>query len=160
MAQSDPINRSWALVALGMLGNRAVQPVRVERVLFSYLDDPSEYVRASAITGLAYLGSERDIPVLLDVFTRDSSLHVRGRIAQSLADSAMLTLGQRMKAVPGLLRYARDRKLDPHSRERVYQALRGITHQALPDDPAAWQEWWVSEGSMQARALTAEVGNS
>jgi hypothetical protein len=160
MAESDPPNRSWALIELGMLGNRGVQPGRVERVLLRYLNDPSEYVRAAAIAGLAYLGCERDVPLLLETFARDSSTRVRSQISQSLADSAMLTLEQRMKAVPGLLRCAQARNLDQQSRQQLYQALRGITRQKLPDNAAAWQQWWVAEGSMQARLLATGVDNS
>ena len=87
-------------------------------------------------------------------------MRVRAQISQSLADSGMLTLGQRMKAVPGLLRCAHDRKLDQESRQQLYAALRGITRQKLPDDAAAWQQWWASEGSVQAQMLATGLGIS
>ncbi len=32
--------------------------------------------------------------------------------------------------------------LDAQTRRWVFQALRDITGQALPNDPAAWRDWW------------------
>lgn len=160
LAEADPPNRNWALISLGMLGNRGVQPDRVERVLLGYLDDPADHVRVGAVVGLANLGRERDIPLLLEVLQRDSSLRVREQVAQALGSSAMLTLGQRMNAVPGILHYAWDRHIDDATRSRLYLALRQITRQDLPDDPEAWRQWWRSSGSVEARALAEPTGNS
>jgi hypothetical protein len=160
LAEADPPNRNWALISLGMLGNRGVQPERVERVLLDYLDDPADYVRVAAVVGLANLGMERDIPLLLEVLQRDSCARVREQVAQALGGSAMLTPKQRMKTVPSILRFAWGRHVDGTTRGRLYLALRQITRQDLPDDAGAWREWWQSRGSMEARALAEPSGNS
>ncbi len=160
MAEADPPNRNWALISLGMLGNRGVQPDRVERVLLQYLDDPADHVRAAAVVGLANLGRERDIPRLLVVLQRDPSLRVRQQVAEALGSTAMLTPGQRMKAVPGLLHSVWNRHVDDATRSRLYAALRQITRQDLPDDADAWRAWWNSSGSEEARALSEPSGNS
>jgi hypothetical protein len=50
---------------------------------------------------------------------------------------------QRRSAVPRLLNYAGDNWLDAQTRSWVFQALRDITGQTLPQDPAAWRAWWA-----------------
>src|SRR5436190_19389325 len=52
------------------------------------------------------------------------------------AKSGMLTREQRMKAMPGLLELTDDPSLNATTRLWVYQALREITNENLPNDPA------------------------
>jgi hypothetical protein len=47
----------------------------------------------------------------------------------------------RGKAVPELIRFAQDPTLDASTRKWVFQALREIAGQNLPDDPSAWARW-------------------
>jgi hypothetical protein len=57
----------------------------------------------------------------------------------------MLNQEQRRKAIPDLLKYAADASLDDQTHGWVYQALRDITAQNLPNEPAAWQNWYSSQ---------------
>jgi hypothetical protein len=70
---------------------------------------------------------------------------IRERAACSLAQSGMLSKQQRHTAVPRLLDYAGDFSLDDQTRGWVFQALRDITGQNLPRDPAAWRKWYASQ---------------
>ena len=49
----------------------------------------------------------------------------------------------RLTAVPRLLDFAEDATLDDQTRSWVFQALRDITGQSLPRQPAAWRDWYV-----------------
>jgi hypothetical protein len=62
----------------------------------------------------------------------------------------MLTREQRMKAVPGLVELGDDPSLDATTRSWVYQALREITNVNLPNDPAAWRNWYSTHGAEKA----------
>lgn len=44
-----------------------------------------------------------------------------------------------------LLDYAGDFSLDDQTRGWVFQALRDITGQHLPRDPAAWRKWYAAQ---------------
>lgn len=118
---------------------------RVRETLLAYIHDPAEQTRFWAVEGLAQLGTDGTIPVLLEIFHNDRSLQVRERAACSLAQSGMLRKEQRMKAVPELLNYTDDPALDGTTRGWVYQALRDISGQRLPNEPAAWRNWWASQ---------------
>ena len=72
----------------------------------------------------------------------DPSPTVRERAACNLAESGMLTHDQRMIAVPQLIDYSGDAALDDQTRKWAFQALGDITKQRLPNDPAAWREWY------------------
>src|SRR2546425_1059116 len=69
----------------------------------------------------------------------------------NLATSGMLTREQRMKAVPGLLELTDDPSLNATTRLWVYQALREITDENLPNDPATWRNWYSSKGAERTR---------
>ena len=56
-----------------------------------------------------------------------------------------------MKAVPGLLELTDDPSLNATTRTWVYQALREITNENLPNDPATWRNWYSSKGGERAR---------
>ena len=134
--------RVWALWELGLLGNRGVEPERVNEILVSQLHDPDPEVRHWAVEGLAYLGTNETIAPLLQAFHDDASPMVRERAACSLAQSGMLTQEQRRSVIPHLLDYADDASLDAQTHGWVYQALRDITGQSLPNDTASWRSWY------------------
>ncbi|MBZ5706833.1 MAG: HEAT repeat domain-containing protein, partial [Acidobacteriia bacterium] len=134
--------RVWALWTLGLLGNRGVEPQRVSEILISQLRDSNPEIRHWAVEGLAYLGTEDTIAPLLQTFHDDPSPMVRERAACSLAQSGMLNEQQRRSVVPKLLDYAEDASLDAQTHTWVYHALRDITGQNLPSDPAAWRNWY------------------
>jgi hypothetical protein len=136
--------RANALWDLGLLGNRGVEPARVAQILLGSIRDSNENVRYWAVEGLAYLGTDETIEPLLDVFRDDPSAKIRERAACSLAQSGMLSKPQRMRAVPRLLDYAGDFNMEPQTRGWVFQALRDITGQSLPQDPVAWRRWYES----------------
>jgi hypothetical protein len=69
-------------------------------------------------------------------------MDVRERPGCSLAKSGMLTRAQRMKSVPGLIDLAQDDSLNTTARTWVYQALREITNQPLPNDAGTWRSWY------------------
>jgi hypothetical protein len=139
--------RANALWNLGLLGNRGVEPDRTAQILSDSLHDSNENARYWAVEGLAYLGTDAVIAPLLQVFHDDPSPMIRERAACSLAQSGMLSEKQRRSAVPQLLNFAEDSSLDSSTREWVFQALRDITGQSLPHDPAAWRNWYNSPGA-------------
>lgn len=143
-AQSE---RVWALWELGLLGNRGVEPQRVNEILVSQLQDSDPEVRRWAVEGLAYLGTNETIAPLLKTFHDDTSALVRERAACSLAQSGMLTQEQRRGIIPQLLDYADDASLDAQTHAWVYQVLRDITGQTLPNDSSSWRGWYATSGS-------------
>jgi HEAT repeat protein len=142
-ATSGPrAQRVWALWELGLLGNRGVEPQRVNEVLASQLQDSDPEVRHWAVEGLAYLGTNESIAPLLKAFHDDTSPTVRERAACSLAQSGMLTQEQRRSVIPQLLDYAEDASLDTQTHGWAYQALRDITGKTLPNDSSSWRNWY------------------
>jgi hypothetical protein len=139
--------RVWALWEMGLLGNRGVVPERVNEVLVSQLQDSDPEVRHWAVEGLAYLGTNETIAPLLQEFHDDPSPMVRERAGCSLAQSGMLTQEQRRSVIPHLLDYADDASLDAQTHGWVYQALRDITGQNLPNDSSSWRNWYSTSGS-------------
>jgi len=138
--------RVWALWGLGLLGNRGVEPERLTQVLVAQLQDSDPEVRHWAVEGLAYLGTDDAIAPLLQTLHDDASPVVRERAACSLAQSGMLTQEQRRSAIPALLAFADDSSLDAQTHTWIYQALRDITGQSLPNDISAWRSWYSSSG--------------
>jgi hypothetical protein len=136
--------RANALWDLGLLGNRGIEPERVAQILLGSIHDSNENIRYWAVEGLAYLGTDDSIEPLLDTLHDDVSPMIRERAACGLAQSGMLSQGQRWTAVPRLLDFAADVTLDANTRKWVFQALRDITGQTLPHEPAAWREWYTS----------------
>lgn len=144
---SDQKTAVWGLWTLGLLGNRGVEPQRAAQVLMAHVHDSNENIRYWAIEGLAYLGTDEVIPVLLQTFHDDPSATIRERAACGLAQSGMLSEEQRRTAVPELLNFAEDNTLDAQTHSWVYQALRDITGQSLPSDPVSWRNWYSSHGA-------------
>jgi len=145
-AESNPGNRPWAAWELGMLANRGVEPERIHSLLVNYIHDPDQQTRFWAVEGLAHLGTDETIKDFLDVFRSDASMEVRERAGCSLAKSGMLTREQRMKAVPGLIDLGDDDSLNETTRNWVYQALREITNEPLPNSSSAWRSWYAKYG--------------
>jgi HEAT repeat protein len=149
VAQADSSNHTeqiWALWTLGLLGNRGVEQERVTQALVGHLHHSDPEVRHWAVEGLAYLGTDQTIEPLLQVLHDDASPMVRERAACSLAQSGMLNETQRRSAIPRLLDFSDDPALDATTRIWVFHALRDITGQKFPDDPAAWRTWYNSQG--------------
>ena len=140
----DHAQKIWALWALGLMGNRGVQPDRVVEVLTSHLADSDPESRHWAVEGLALTGSDQTIQPLLQIMHDDPSPIVRESAACSLAQSGMFTQQQRLTAVPQLLNYTDDSSLDAQTHAWAFQALNDITRQHLPNDPAAWRDWYQS----------------
>jgi hypothetical protein len=146
-AQSGPQQqRVWALWTLGLLGNRGVEPGRVNELLSSALRDSDPEIRHWAVEGMSYLGTDETLDPLLRAFHDDPSPMVRERAACSLAQSGMLGEQQRRSIVPRLLDFAEDTSLDAQTHSWVFHALRDITAQNLPADAAAWRSWYNSSG--------------
>jgi hypothetical protein len=150
-AENRPANRQFASWELGMLASRGVEPERIHEELVKYMHDPDEQTRYWAVEGDAHLGTDETIKDFLDVLRNDVSLKVRERAGCSLAKSGMMTRAQRLKAVPGLIDLAQDDSLNLTARSWVYQALREITNQYLPNDPGAWRGWYEHSGAERAQ---------
>lgn len=137
--QSD---RVWALWELGLLGSRGVESERIDQMLVSQLQDPNPEVRHWAVEGLAYVAKDEAIEPLLKTMHDDASPTVRERAACGLAQSGMFSKEQRRSTVPKLLEYADDASLDAQTHAWTFHALRDISGQNLPDDAAAWRDWY------------------
>jgi len=146
--EAEPGNagRIPALWALGMLGNRGVEADRVRETLLSHLHDPGTEARKWSVEGLGLFGADDAIEPLLEALHNDPAPAVRSRAAQNLAQAGMFDHQQRMSAVPALIEYLSDPALDRASHALTYQALRAITGQQLPDQPAAWRSWYTGAG--------------
>ena len=156
LAAAGEEQRPWATWTLGMLANRGIQTERIHDVLVEYTYDPVEEIRIWAVEGLAHIGTDETIPEFIRILGTDPALQVRERAGCSLAKSGMLTRGQRMQAVPGLIDLADDPALEPKPRRWVYQALREITNVSLGDDPDEWRHWHATDGGQAGRAFEAE----
>jgi len=141
---ADHAKKIWALWALGLMGNRGVETDQVVEVLTGHLKDSDEDSRRWAVEGLALVGTTQTIEPLLKTMHDDPSASVRERAACSLAESGMLTREQRLSAVPRLLSYSDDPALDAQTHTWAFQALSDITRQHLPNDSAAWRNWYDS----------------
>jgi hypothetical protein len=139
---SDHAQKIWALWTLGLLGNRGVETDRVVRVLTAHLKDSDEDARRWAVEGLALVGTTPTIVPLLEAMHNDPSAMVREHAACSLAESGMLSHEQRLAAVPQLINYSDDPALDAQTHAWAFQALADITKQRLPNDSAAWRNWY------------------
>jgi len=164
-ADKDASSRPWYEWELGMLASRWVQPDHIHEWLASWLHDKDQKTRFWAVEGLAHIGTDETIKNFLDVLRNDPSMEVRERAGCSMAKSGMLTREQRMKAVPGLLELTDDPSLNATTRLWVYQALREITDENLPDDPATWRNWYSTNGAKRIERFRqgpswALLGNS
>jgi len=143
-ARNEEGARPWALWMLGALGNRGVEAGSALETLREFARDRDEETRYWAVSGLGLLGANETVESLLEIFHNDSSARIREHAACNLAQSGMLTHGQRMSAVPELLKFMDDPSLDPATQAWVYQALRDITGEWFGQNPAAWRSWWAA----------------
>src|ERR1700722_8400328 len=135
----DHGQKIWALWALGLMGNRGVEPGRAVQILTDHMKDADPESRHWSVEGLALVGTPQTIPLLLAAMHDDPSPVVREGAACSLAESGMFTPAQRLSAVPQLVNYTDDPSLDAQTHAWVFQALSDITHQHLPNDAEAWR---------------------
>jgi HEAT repeat protein len=143
-ASAIPSQRAWALWTLGALGNRGVAPERAAKVVGAYLADPQVDVRASAVDGLALLGTDETIPMMLDRFRNDPSPVVQERAACDIAESGMYTHEQRMTAAATLITWLDDSLINAQQRAWTVQALHDISGQSFGSDSSAWRTWYES----------------
>lgn len=144
-AVAIPNQRVWALWTLGALGNRGVDPDRAAKIIGSYLSDPEVNVRVSAVNGLALLGSDETVPMLLDRFRNDPSPVVQEQAACGVAQSGMYTHEQRMVAASLMVNWLDDPQLTPQQKTWTLQALRDISGQNMGTDSAEWRQWYESQ---------------
>lgn len=150
---SNHSKKIWAFWSLGLLANRGIETDRVIQVLAAHLKNPdpadnaSEDSRRWALESLALVGTTPTIAPLLDALRNDPSSMVRERAAGSLAQSGMFTHDQRLIAVPELIDYSDDPALDAQTRSWAFQALADITRQRLPNDSAAWRNWYQNNSA-------------
>jgi len=139
---SEHANKIWALWALGLLANRGIETDRIVQTLTEHLNDKDEDSRRWAVESLALAGGSSTIAPLLRAMHDDPAPIVRERAACGLAESGLFTHEQRMSAVPQLLSYSDDPSLDAQTHAWAFQALGDITQQHLPNDSAAWRNWY------------------
>ena len=151
---SDHAQKIWAFWTLALLANRGVETDRVVQVLSTHLkvsdrgsDKASEDARRWAVEGLAVVGTNSTIAPLLEAMHDDPSPLVRERAACSLAESGVLSHDQRLIAVPQLINYSDDPALDAQTHAWAFQALGDITRQRLPNDSAAWRNWYQNNSA-------------
>lgn len=145
VASGDHRHKIWALWALGLMGNRGVEPDRVVEILTAHLKDTDVESRRWAVEGLSLTATDDTIQPLLTTMHNDPAPIVRERAACGLAEAGMFTRQQRMSAVPQLLNYTSDPGLDAETHRWAFQALHDITHQQLPNDSAAWRSWYEKQ---------------
>src|SRR5579872_1289174 len=143
----DHAKKIWALWALGLMGNRGVEPDRILQVLTAHLKDSDADSRHWTVEGLALVGGTSAIAPLLQTMHDDPSPEVRESAACSLAQSGMFTREERLSAVPQLVTYTDDPSLDARTHAWAFQALNDITRQRLPNDSTAWRNWYESTKS-------------
>jgi HEAT repeat protein len=144
---SDRAQKIWALWALGAMGSRGVERERAVQVLVGHLKDSDQESRRWSVESLALVGTADTIAPLLQAMHDDPSALVRERAACSLAESGMLSHEQRLTAVPQLVNYTDDPALDAQTHAWAFQALADITRQQLPNDAAAWRNWYANRGN-------------
>jgi hypothetical protein len=143
---ADSGRRPWALWLLGALGNRGINPAGVAKILGSYLTDPDANTRAWAVNGLALLGTDETISMLLDRFRNDASPVVQERAACGLAESGIYTKEQRMTAVQTLISWLDDGQMTAQQRAWDAQALGDITGRHFGNNAVQWRDWYASQG--------------
>src|ERR1700735_3702001 len=153
---ADHAKKIWALWSLGLLANRGIETDRVVQLLTAHLNGRGNVngresgnnapdARRCGVEGLALVRTTATIEPLLDAMHNDPSPMVRERAACSLAASGMLTHDQRLIAVPRLIDYSVAPALDAQTRGWPYQALADITKQRLPNNSAAWRNWYQNQ---------------
>ena len=143
-AEADPATRPASLWMMGLIGSRGIAVDRISESLLSSLHDPRTETRIHAVDALAILAAEDSVPALLEALHNDASTDVRKRAAAGLAHAGLLDHDQRLSAVPVLVRFSAEPALDPVTRGLVFQILRELTSENLPDDASSWQRWYAA----------------
>jgi hypothetical protein len=138
-AQGVRVNAMWDLA---LLGNRGLEPERVFDILMASIHDDNQNIRYWAVEGLAFLATTPPSSRCSRCSTMTRWRRCGSAPRVVLAQSGMFSAEQRRRAVPRFLDYANDPSLDDQTRGWVFQALRDITGQSLPQDAAAWREWY------------------
>jgi hypothetical protein len=138
--------RVWGFWILGLLANRGIEQEQVTQALIGQLRDPDPSIRGWAVEALYYTGTDVTIAPLLKALHDDPSSAVRDRAACGLGQCGMWTPEQRKIIVPKLIEFAEDISLDAQTHGYIYHALRDLTGQNLPEDPAAWRNWYNTSG--------------
>jgi hypothetical protein len=144
--------KTWALWALGLMGNRGVGTDQVLRVLTAHLSDSDEESRRWAVEGLALTGADPALDLLLRTLHDDAALNVRGRAAAGIGEAGLFTSAQRYRAIPQLLNDTDDASLDAKTQGYAFHALRDISHQPLPNNTAAWRGWYAAKTQQERDA--------
>ena len=143
LAKSDAASRPAALYSLGILAGDGIESDRAHQFILDYArnnSDPS--ARQWATEGLSFVGSDAALDELFDIFTHDPSFAVRDRAGCNVSDCGIFERKQRLKMVPRLIDLVSGTDVDPRMRTWSFMALREITDENLPDDPAAWSSWY------------------
>jgi HEAT repeats len=146
-AVGNPNGRAWALWMLGALANRGVDPVHVAKIIGSYLDDPNPSTRAVAVDGLALVGTDETVPMLLDRFRNDPSPIVQERAACDISEAGMYTHAQRMVAAASLVGWIDDSLLSAQQRTWAAQALTDISGKNFGPNSSALKSWLTQQSS-------------
>jgi HEAT repeat protein len=158
-ADENPSARPLNAYILGMLANRGVETERIHEWLVKNAHGDDQQTRYWSVEGLAFIGTDETIQDFIEILRNDPSMDVRERAGCSLAKSGMLTREQRMKAVPGLLKLTDDPAINDTTRNWVYQALREITNEGLPNDPATWRNWYDKYGAERSAQFHAQAND-
>lgn len=147
--QSGTEERFMALWRLGSLGNRGVEPAEAFRTLKLYAHHRNQEVRFWAVEGLAMLGNDAAMDVLLDILAHDPAPQIRQRAANGLSKSGLLTGKQRLSAVPHLLNLLDDDALDEATQNLVCATLEAISGASFGKNRGAWRDWWAHHDSRE-----------
>ena len=135
--------RANALWDLALIGNRGVEQDRIFEIILSSIHDENRNIRYWAVEGLATSPrtprSRRcSTPSRRSAADDSRACRMRPRAVR------MFSARQRMTAVPVLLDFAQDGAIQGDTRKWVFQALRDITGQDLPQDGARWRDWYAA----------------
>jgi len=145
--EADHSTRPQNAYRLGVLANRGVEPELVHRTLLEYTHDSDPATRQWAVEGMRFLGTDQALDDLFDIFQHDDSMTVRDRAGCNVSECGIFTRVQRMHMVPKLLALSADPTLNPTMRHWVFLALSEITDESLPEDAAAWGNWYAQHGA-------------
>jgi hypothetical protein len=145
---TDAKSRAYDLWFLGMLGGRGIANERVHSLLLHYArTDPDPYVRQWAVEGMRFLGTDRAIKDLFDIFVSDPAFTVRDRAGCNVSDCGNFMRKQRMAMFPKFLALAENPGTNSQMRSWSFLAMQEITDAALPSNAASWRQWYRDHGA-------------
>ncbi|HLZ00054.1 MAG TPA: HEAT repeat domain-containing protein [Candidatus Angelobacter sp.] len=145
---TDAKSRAYDLWFLGMLGGRGVANEQVHSLLLHYArTDPDPYVRQWAVEGMRFLGTDRALNDLFDIFVSDPSFNVRDRAGCNVSDCGNFMRKQRMAMFPKFLDLAENPSTNSQMRNWSFLAMQEITDAALPSNAASWRQWYRDHGA-------------